>query len=198
MPSTKPQKDTDQIHAPNLIKLYHKGNPLQRIKGRLLSLQNPHLSTWLSSTSPLLHCLPTLSSLLITKTRKSSSHPSFAQPHTRPISSTSSMLVGSETTPPGPTPLNTCISAKKCTAATTLRLAWSHPLSYPIHPVRRHPTTRTSPHKSVLIPSPHRQSSIYVLSIDHNDLAHIPNPSKCRQTHLSIYQTSHLLNHQFP
>jgi len=31
-------EDTDQIHAPNLIKLYHQNNPLQKIKGRLCSL----------------------------------------------------------------------------------------------------------------------------------------------------------------
>src|SRR6266850_1643742 len=96
------------------------------------------------------------------------------------------------------TPLNTRISAKKCTAATTLRLAWSHPLSYPIHPVRRHPTTRTSPHKSVLIPSPHRQSSIYALSINHNDLAHIPDLSKCCQMGLSICPMYRPPNLRFP
>ena len=40
-------EDADQTHAPDLIKLYHKDNPLQRIKGRRLFVQNPHLPTWL-------------------------------------------------------------------------------------------------------------------------------------------------------
>jgi len=60
-------ENTDQIYAPDLIKLYHQNNPLQRIKGQLLSLQKPHLPSWPSSTSHLLHSLSTLSSLLTTK-----------------------------------------------------------------------------------------------------------------------------------
>src|SRR6267142_2121312 len=119
-------EDTDQIHVPNLIKLYHQNNPLQRIKGCLLLLQKPHLPTWLSSRSPLLRSLPIPSSPLITKIPKHSSKPSSALLPTHHISSTSSMLVGSETTQPGPTRLNTDTSAKRHTAATTLRLAWSH------------------------------------------------------------------------
>src|SRR6266850_39144 len=57
-------EDANQIHAPDLIKLYHWNNPLQGIKGQLLSLQKPHLPTWLSSTSHSLHSLPILSSPL--------------------------------------------------------------------------------------------------------------------------------------
>src|SRR6266850_5557273 len=174
-------EDADQIHAPDLIKLYHKGNPLQKIKGRHLSLQNPHLPTWQSSTSPSLHSLPIPSSLQTTKIPPNTLNPFFAHLHSRPISSTSSTLVGSETTPLGDTPSNIPISARKHIAATTLRLAWSHPLSYPIHPVRRRLTTRTLSHKSVLMPCLNHQSLIYVPSIDHKDLAHIPNPSSCRQ-----------------
>src|SRR6266850_1373584 len=182
-------KDTDKIHAPDLIKLYHKGNPLQRIKGRRLSLQNPHLPTWQSSRSPSLHSPQILSFLQTTRIPSNTLNPSFAHLHTRPTSSTSSTLVGSETTPPGHTPLNTPTFAKKRTAATTLRLAWSHPLLYPIHPVRRRPTTRTSPHKYVLTPCSNHQSSIYGAYIDHNDLAHIPDRPQCRQPGLSICQT---------
>src|SRR6267142_1470854 len=159
-------------------------------KGRHLSLQNPHLPTWLSSRSPSLRYLQNPSSLLTTKIRSNSLNPSFAHPHIRPISSTSSTLVGSEIIPLGPTPLNTPTSAKRRTAATTLRLACRHPLSYPIHPVRRRPTTRTLPRKFVLTPCLNQQSSIYVPSIDHKDLAHIPDPSSCRQAGLSICQTS--------
>src|SRR6266850_3847050 len=181
-------KDANQIHVPNLIKLYHKGNPLQRIKGQHLLLQNPHLPTWQSSTSPSLHSLQTPSSLQTTKIPLNTLNPSFAHLHSRPISSTSSTLVGSETMPLGATPLNTPISARKRTATTTLRLAWSHPLSYPVHPVRRRPTTRTSSHKSILTPCLNHQSSIYTPYIDHKDLAHIPDPSSCRQTGLSICQ----------
>jgi len=128
-------EDANQIHAPDLIKLYHKGNPLQRIKGRRLSLQTPHLPTWQSSTSPSLHSLQNPSSQPITKIRSNSLNPSFAHLHTRPTSSMSSTLVGSETTPLGDTLSNTPISAKRRIAATTLRLAWSHPLSYPVRPL---------------------------------------------------------------
>src|SRR6267142_397841 len=130
-------EDADQTHAPDLIKLSHKGNPLQRIKGRRLLLQNPHLSTWLSSRFPSLHSPQSPFSLPTTKIRSHSLNPSFAHLHTRPTSSTSSTLVGSETTPPGDTPSNIPTSARKRIAATTLRLAWSHPLSYPIPPVLR-------------------------------------------------------------
>src|SRR6267142_2465780 len=160
-------EDADQIHAPNLIKLYHQDNPLQKIKGRLLLLQNPHLPTWLSSRSPSLHSQLTLSSPTTTKIPKPSSKLSSALLPTHRISSTSSMLVGSETTRLGPTPSNTHTSAKKCTAATTLRLAWNHPLLYPIHPVRRRPMTHTSLPKSVLITPSYHQSSIYIPSIAH-------------------------------
>src|SRR6266850_865974 len=183
-------EDADQTHAPDLIKLYHKGNPLQKIKGRRLLLKNPHLPTWQSSRSPSLHSLRIPSFLQTTRIPSNTLNPSSARLHTRPTSSTSSTLVGSETMPLGHTPLNTPTFAKKRTAATTLRLAWSHPLSYPVHPVRRRPTTRTSLHKYVLTPHLNHQSSIYVPSIDHNDLAHIPDPSSCRQAGLSICQTS--------
>src|SRR6266850_7322676 len=108
------------------------------------------------------------------------------------------MLVGSKTMPLGATPSNTPTFARKRTAATTLRLAWSHPLSYPVHRVQRHPTTHTSLHKSVLTPYLNHQSSIYAPSIDHKDLAHIPNPSSCRQADLSICPTSHPLNLRLP
>src|SRR5882672_7634048 len=182
-------EDADQIHAPNLIKLYHKGNPLQRIKGQHLLLQNPHLPTWQSSTSPSLHSLQNPSSLQTTKIPLNTLNPSFVHLHSRPISSTSSTLIGSETTPLGATPLNTPISARKHTVATTLRLAWSHPLSYPVHPVRHRPTTRTSLHKYVLTPCSNHQSSIYGAYIDHNDLARIPDRPQCRQPGLSICQT---------
>ena len=124
-------ENTNQIHAPNLIKLYHWNNPLQRIKGQLLSLQSLHSPTWQSSTFPLLHSLPTLSSPQTTKIPLNSLNPSFISPHTQPISSTSSTLIGNETMPPKPTHLNTNSSAKRCIAATTLRMAWSHPLLYP-------------------------------------------------------------------
>jgi len=144
-------ENTDQIHAPDLIKLYHKGNPLQRIKGWLLSLQNPHLPTWQSSRFPSLSYLPTLSSPLTTKTQKSSLLPSFDHPHTHRISSTSSTLVGSTITPPEATHSNTPTFAKKCTAATTLRLAWSHPLLYPVHPAQRRPMTCTSLQRSASV-----------------------------------------------
>src|SRR6267142_1720363 len=110
----------------------------------------------------------------------------------------SSTLVGSETMPLGDTPLNTPISAKKRTAATTLRLAWSHPLLYPVHPVRRHPTTRTLSHKFVLTPRLDHQSSIYVPYIGHNDLAHIPDLSSCCQAGLSICHMSRPPNHRRP
>src|SRR6266850_374602 len=191
-------EDADQTHAPDLIKLYHKGNPLQSIKGRHLSLQNPHLPTWLSSRSPSLHYLQSPSSLPTTKIRSNSLNPSFAHLHTRPTSSTSSTLIGSATTPLGDTPLNTPTFAKKHTAATTLRLAWSHPLSYPVHQVRRRPTTRTSPHKYVLTPHSNHQSSIYGAYIVHNDLAHIPDRPQCRQPDLSICQTFRLPNLRRP
>src|SRR6267142_470078 len=128
-------EDADQIHVPDLIKLYHKGNPLQRIKGRHLSLQNPHLPTWQSSTSPLLHSLPIPFFPQTTKILLNTLNPSFVHLHSQPTSSTSLMLVGSETTPLGATPLNTPTFARKHTAATILRLAWSHPLSYPVHRV---------------------------------------------------------------
>src|SRR6266850_4061678 len=191
-------EDANQIHAPDLIKLYHQDNPLQRIKGQLLSLQKPHLPTWLSSTSPSLHSQSTLLYPWIIRTRKSSLHPSSTQIHTRPISSTSLTLVGSETTPLGSIPSNTATSARRHTAATTLRLAWSHPLSYPVHPDRQHRMDHTSPHKSVLTPPFYHQSSIYVPSIDHNNCTHIPDPSKCHQTHLSICPTFRLPSLQLP
>jgi len=160
--------------------------PLQRIKGRRISLQNPHLPTWQSSRSPSLHYPQTPSFLQTTRIPSNTLNPSFAHLHTRPTSSTSSTLVGSETTPLGHTPWNTPTFAKKRTAATTLRLAWSHPLSYPVRPARRRLTTRTSPHKYVLTPRSNHQSSIYGASIDHNDLAHIPDRFQCRQP---VYQS---------
>ena len=135
-------------------------------------LQNPHLPIWQSSRFPSLPYLPTLSSPLTTKTQKSSSLPSFDHPHTHRISSTSSTLVGSTITPPEATHSNTPTFAKKCTASTTLRLAWSHPLLYPVHPAQRRPMTCTSLQRSVLTPPLDQQSSIYVPSINHNDLAH--------------------------
>src|SRR6266850_4802594 len=191
-------EDADQIHAPDLIKLYHKGNPLQKIKGRHLSLQNPHLPTWQSSISPSLHSLPIPSSLQTTKIPPNTLNPFFAHLHSRPTSSTGSTLVGSETTPLGATPLNTPISAKKRTATTTLRLAWSHPLSYPVHPVRRRLMTRTLFYKSVLTPYLNHQSSIYVPYIDHKDHAHIPDLSSCHQAGLSICQMFRPLNLRHP
>src|SRR6267142_4994533 len=54
--------------------------------------------------------------------------------------------------------------------------------------------THTLLHKSVLTPPYHYQNSIYVPSISHKDLAHIPDPSKCHQAGLSICPTSHLPN----
>src|SRR6267142_3788460 len=191
-------EDADQIHAPDLIKLYHKGNPLQKIKGRHLSLQNPHLPTWQSSTSPSLHSLSIPFSPQITKIPPNTLNPSFVHLHSRPISSMSSTLVGSATTPLGDTPSNIPTFAKKRTAATTLRLAWSHPLSYPVHPVRRRPMTHTLPPKLVLTPRLDQQSSIYVPYIGHNDLAHIPDRSQCRQPRLSICQTFRPPNLRFP
>src|SRR6266850_621098 len=95
-----------------------------------------------------------------------------------------------QTTQPIPTCLNIDTSAKRRTANTTLRLAWSHPHLYPTHQARHCPTTRTLPHKSVLTIKPHRQSSIYVPSIIHKDLDHIPDPSKCCPADLSICPTS--------
>src|SRR6267142_5704804 len=191
-------EDANQIHAPDLIKLYHKGNPLQKIKGRHLLLQSPHLPTWQSSTSLSLRSLQTPSSLQTTKIPLNTLNPSFIHTHSQPTSLTSSTLVGSETTPLGATPSNTPISARKRTATTTLRLAWNHPLSYLVHPARCRPTTRTSSHKFVLTPHLNHQSSIYVPSIDHKDLAHIPDPSSCRQMGLSICQTYRPLNLQHP
>src|SRR6267142_6721645 len=108
------------------------------------------------------------------------------------------MLVGSKTTPLGDTPLNILTSARRRTAATTLRLAWNYPLSYPVHPLPRRPMTCTSSHKSILTPCLNHQSSIYAPSIDHKDLAHIPDPSSCRQAGLSICQTYRLPNLRLP
>src|SRR6267142_488689 len=146
-------ENANQIHASDLIKLYHKGNPLQRIKGRHLLLQNPHLPNWQSSRSPSLHSPPILSSPQTIKIPLNSLNPSSVHLPTPPTRSTSSTLVGSEITPLGATLSNTHIFAKKRTAATTLRLAWSHPLLYPIHRVRCRPATCTLPPKSVLTPS---------------------------------------------
>src|SRR6267142_4790632 len=100
--------------------------------------------------------------------------------------------------PLGATHSSTPTFAKKRTAATTLRLAWSHPLLSPIHQVRRRPTTCTLPRKSILTPLLDHQSSIYAPSINHNNLAHIPDPSSCHQVGLSICPTSHLPNLQLP
>src|SRR6267142_5123169 len=185
-------EDTDQIHAPDLIKLYHQDNPLRRIKGRLLSLQKSHPPTWLSSTSPLLHYQPTLFYLWIIRTPKSSSPCSSTQTPTHPTSSTSSTLVGSTTTPPGPTPSNTNISVKKHIAATTLRLAWSHPLLYPVLSDPHHQTGHTSPHKSLLTPTTHHQTTIYVPFFKRYDRTHIPNMPQCLMMDLSICPTSRL------
>jgi len=70
-------ENANQIHAPESIKLYHKTNPLNRIKGHLLSTEKPYLPTWPSSTSPLLHSHFTLYSPMTIKIPKSSSHHSF-------------------------------------------------------------------------------------------------------------------------
>src|SRR6266850_633741 len=55
-----------------------------------------------------------------------------------------------------------------------------------------------SSHKYVLTPCSNHQSSIYGASIDHNDLAHIPDRPQCRQQGLSICQTFRPPNLRFP
>src|SRR6267142_427528 len=78
--------------------------------------RRPH---WPSSMSPLPHSRSNPYSPTIIRTQGSSLHPSFAHRRTRPISSTSSTLVGSATMPLTPTPSNTNTSVERRTAATT-------------------------------------------------------------------------------
>jgi len=98
-----------------LIKLYYQNNPLQRVKGQLLSISNSYLPTWQSSRSLSLLYPANLSFFQTIKTSKISSNLFYAPTHTQPTSSISTTLVGSAITLP--------IFAKSATAATTDRLA---------------------------------------------------------------------------
>src|SRR6267142_4739008 len=182
-------ENTDQIHVPDSIKLYHRTNPLNRIKGCLLSMEKPHLPTWLSSTSPSLHSHLILYSPTTTKIRKSSSHRSFTPTPTRPTSFTSSMLVGSETTPPGDIPWSINTSAANDTVTITPRLAWSHPLLYPVHRDQRRQMGHISCPKLLLTPPINQFLSQHAV-LHHHHQPYIPAAlTKCRTMDLSISPT---------
>src|SRR6266850_333206 len=106
-----------------------------------------HYLRWPSSMSPLPHSWSNPYSPTIIRTQRPSSHPSFVHHCIRPTSSTSSILVGSATMPPIPTPSNTNTSAGRHTAATTYnQRSTYHPSLVtisPISPVGPNRLTRT-------------------------------------------------------
>ena len=196
-------ENTDQTHAPDLIKLYHKDNPLQRIKGRRLLIKSPHLPTWLPSsrTAPPNRLRPI--------PRSTSSDPSSAPTLIRPTSSMSSTPNRNSTTPPSHIRWNTPTTAKRAVADTTAptkdvaieteisnklnRSAWrTTPLSLPhpvLPPLRRPITTLLlALIQSTNQPPPSSTCDNFTRTYDPK---HCPNPSKCPQTVLSICPTNH-------
>ena len=134
-------ESTIDVHTPDLIKQYHKCHPLQKIKGRLLSLLP-------SSPSPLCTLFNTIltqpqslfpyphyrSSTQSPSTihRQQSSDLCFAYTHGWPTSSTSLTLVGSTTMLPSNIPSSTGTTVRGSAASiTTDRLAWPQPSSFP-------------------------------------------------------------------
>ena len=193
-------EDATDIHAPNLTKQYHKRHPLQKIKGRLLSLlhSSPFPLHTLTTTIlnqpqslfpyPCYH--PSMRSPLTIHHQQSSSDLCSAYTCGRPTSSTSSTLVGSTTTPPSNIPSFTGTTVRRSAASTTTnRSAWPQPFSFPqplVQPTQMSCTLSPSP---LLTPYP-LQSSTSPSSI--STYEHTPNlayPSKCLQMALSIPPT---------
>ena len=130
-----PESNATDVHAPNLVKQYHKCRPLQKIKGRLLFLLP-------SSPSP----LRTLFTTILTQPQSlfpyPCYHPNICSPSTihpqqsssdlcstytcgRPTSSTSSTLIGSSTMQPLNIPSSTGTTVRRSAASTTTnRSAW--------------------------------------------------------------------------
>ena len=130
------------VHAPDLVKQYHKHRPLQKIKGRLLSLlhSSPFPLHTLSAailsqpTSPFPYPRyhPSTRSLSIICHQQSSSDLCSDYTRGRHTSFTSSILVGSTIMPHTNIPSFTGTTARRSAASTmTNRLAWPQPSSFP-------------------------------------------------------------------
>ena len=194
-------EDATDVHAPELTKQYHKRHPLQKIKGRLLSLlrSSPFplhtLSTTILNQPPSLfpyhrYRQSTQSPPTICR-QQSSSDLCSAYTRGQHTNSTSSTLFGSTTTPRSSIPSFTGTTVRRNGASTmTNRSAWLQPSSFPQVPVQ---PTRMS---HILSPSPpltpHAlQSSTLpssILAYEHTpDLANLP---KCLQTALPMIQSN--------
>ena len=139
-------EDATDVHAPKLIKQYHKCRPLQKIKGRLLSLLHSSpfplhtLSTTILNQPPSLFpypCYhPSMRSPSTIRHQQSSSDLCSAYTHGRQISSTSSTLIGNTTTPLSSIPSFTGTTVRRNGVSTTTnRSAWLQPSSFPQVPV---------------------------------------------------------------
>ena len=190
------------MHAPELTKQYHKRCPLQKIKGRLLSLlcSSPFPLHTLSTTIlsqptslfpyPCYH--PSTRSPSTIRRQQSSSNLCSAYTRGPRTSSTSSTLVGSTTTPPFNIPSSTGTTARRNSASTTTnRLAWLQPSSFP-HPLVR-PTrmSRTSSPSPLLTPHALQSSTSHSFISAYKHPPNFTNAPKCLQTVLPIPPTPH-------
>ena len=197
-------EDATDVHAPDLTKQYHKRRPLQKIKGQLLSLlhSSPFPLHTLSTTilnQPLFPCPypryhPSTQSPSIIHHQQSSSDLCSAYTCGRPISSTSSTLIGSTTTLPTNIPSSTGTTVRRNSASTTTnRSACPKPSLLP-QPLAQptwlsnisSPSPSLTPHQHQSLVSP---SSISTYKHP-TDLTNMP---KCPQMHLSISQMPRLL-----
>ena len=196
-------EDTTDVHAPGLVKQYHKRHPLQKIKGRLLSLlhSSPFPLHTLSTTIlnhprspfPYPRYRPNIRSPSTIRRQQSSSDLCFTYTSGQRTSSTSSTLVGSTTTPHSSIPSFTGTTARRNGASTTTnRSAWHRPSLIPQAPVQ---PTRMS---CILSPSPPLTPHALQYSTSHSFISaykHPPNfanTPKCLQTALSIPPMPHL------
>ena len=195
-------ENATDVHAPDLTKQYHKRRPLQKIKGRLLSLlcSSPFPLHMLSTTIlnhpqspfPYPRYRPNIRSPSIICRQQSSSDLCFAYTRGQRTSSTSSTLVGSTTMPRSSIPSFTGITARRSgVSITTNRSAWLQPSSFPQTPVRLTWMSR------ILSPSPLLTPHALQSSTSHSSILaykHPPNfakPPKCLQMALSIPPTPH-------
>jgi hypothetical protein len=185
------------VHAPELLKQYHKRRPLQKIKGRLLSLHHSSpfplhtLSTTIlsqpTSPFPFPHYHPSTRSPLTICRQQSSSDLCSAYTRGPRISSMSSTLVGSTTTPHSNISSSIGTTARKNGAYTTInRLAWLQPSLFPRAPVQLTRMSRTSSPSPPLTPHALQSSTSHSFISAYEHPPNFANMPKCLQTVLPI------------
>ena len=193
-------EDATDVHAPEITKQYHKRHPLQKIKGRLLSLLHSSpfplhtLSTIIlnqpTSPFPYPHYHPSMWSPSTIRHQQSSSDLCSDYTRGQQTSSTSSTLVGSTTTPHSSIPSSTGITARKSSASTTTnRLAWLQPSLFPqaqVQPTRMSRTISPSP---LLTLHPLQSSTLHSSISAYEHPPNCANTPKCLQTALPILPT---------